>query len=166
MNNKNSIYEIGQRIKIRREAIGMSQQELANRVGYKSRSSINKIELGKNDIVQSTVNKIATALGCSPAYIMFGDGDNFHRILGGWGTSSHLVSVILSDPPSREVVQPLLDYYGENNDEFFTDIKLAYNRLNEQGKEEAIKRVEELAEIPKYKRLSDEGLNSEKKEGT
>lgn len=36
---------IGQRIKVRREELNMSQEELAKRIGYKSRSSINKIEL-------------------------------------------------------------------------------------------------------------------------
>lgn len=72
MDNKTAVYEMGQRIKARREAIGMSQQELADRVGYKSRSSINKIELGKNDIVQSTIKKIASVLGCPPSYIMDG----------------------------------------------------------------------------------------------
>lgn len=35
---------IGQRIKVRREELNMSQEELAKRIGYKSRSSINKIE--------------------------------------------------------------------------------------------------------------------------
>lgn len=69
------IYGIGQRIKCRRETIGMSQQELADRVGYKSRSSINKIEMGKNDIVQSTIRKIADALDCTPAYLMGWDED-------------------------------------------------------------------------------------------
>ena len=34
---------IGQRIKVRREELNMSQEELAKRIGYKSRSSINKI---------------------------------------------------------------------------------------------------------------------------
>lgn len=66
---------MGQRIKNRREALGMSQQELADLVGYKSRSSINKIELGKNDILQSTIKKIASVLNCTPSYLM-GGADN------------------------------------------------------------------------------------------
>ncbi|WP_277408935.1 helix-turn-helix domain-containing protein [Lacrimispora xylanisolvens] len=37
--------DIGQIIKQRREELGMSQEELANKAGYKSRSSINKIEV-------------------------------------------------------------------------------------------------------------------------
>lgn len=72
MDKKQSMLEMGKRIRARREAFGMSQQELAEHVGYKSRSSINKIELGKNDIVQSTIKRIAFVLDCSPAYLMDG----------------------------------------------------------------------------------------------
>lgn len=61
---------IGKRIKNRREALGMSQEELATKLGYKSRSSINKIELEINDVTQSKIAQIAKALGTTPAYIM------------------------------------------------------------------------------------------------
>lgn len=37
---------IGERIKFRREELGMSQEELAHKIGYKSRSAVNKIETG------------------------------------------------------------------------------------------------------------------------
>ena len=70
MDKNQSLFEMGQRIKNRRKDLGMSQQELAELVGYKSRSSINKIELGKNDILQSTIKKIASVLNCTPSYLM------------------------------------------------------------------------------------------------
>ena len=38
--------EIGDRIRKKREELGMSQEELAKKIGYRSRSSINKIENG------------------------------------------------------------------------------------------------------------------------
>lgn len=57
MNKSDELLSIGDIIKKRRLEIGLSQQELADKVGYKSRSSINKIELGKTDIVQSTIQK-------------------------------------------------------------------------------------------------------------
>ena len=47
--------EIYKRIRARREELGISQEELARRMGYKSRSSINKIEKGENDIPQSKI---------------------------------------------------------------------------------------------------------------
>ena len=48
----------------------MSQDELAKKLGYKSRSSINKIELGKSDITQHKVVAFANALQTTPAYLM------------------------------------------------------------------------------------------------
>lgn len=53
--------ELFKKIRSRREGLGISQDELAKRVGYKSRSSINKIEMGKNDITQSKIMEIAKA---------------------------------------------------------------------------------------------------------
>ena len=61
---------IGDRIKIKRESLNMSQDELAKKLGYKSRSSINKIELGKSDITQHKVVAFANALQTTPAYLM------------------------------------------------------------------------------------------------
>ena len=61
---------IYQRIKILREQRGMSQQELAERIGYKTASAINKIELGLRDINQSKIVAFATALNTTPAYLM------------------------------------------------------------------------------------------------
>ena len=43
----------------------MSQDELAERMGYKSRSTIAKIEKGVNDVVHSNVLKFAAALNTS-----------------------------------------------------------------------------------------------------
>ena len=61
---------IGQRIKIRREELGMSQEDLSKKVGYKSKSSINKIELGQRVLTQSKIKALADALDTTPSYIM------------------------------------------------------------------------------------------------
>ena len=61
---------IGDRIKARRLELDMSQDELANLVGYKSRSSINKIESDGRLLPQRKIMEIAKALGTTPAYIM------------------------------------------------------------------------------------------------
>lgn len=63
------------RIKMLRETQGLSQQELATRLGYKSRSAINKIELGLRDISQSKVEAFAKALNTTPAYLMGWEDD-------------------------------------------------------------------------------------------
>lgn len=62
--------EIGERIKIKRELLGITQEELAQKLGYKNKSTIAKIESGKNDIVQSKVIDFANALETTIAYLM------------------------------------------------------------------------------------------------
>lgn len=54
--------EIYERIKQRRLALGMTQDELAAKLGYKSRSTIARIELGENDITRSKIVAFAKAL--------------------------------------------------------------------------------------------------------
>lgn len=67
---------IYQRIKMCRERLNMTQEDLALKTGYKTRSAINKIEAGHRDINQSQVVVFARALGVSPAYLMGWEDDN------------------------------------------------------------------------------------------
>lgn len=60
----------GQRVRIRREELHMTQEELAVKLGYKSRTSINKIELDKRNMKQSQIVSLAKALETTPAYLM------------------------------------------------------------------------------------------------
>lgn len=60
---------VGERIKQRRLELGLSQDELAKKVGYKSRSSINKIELSR-DLPLRKVELMAKALDTTPGYLM------------------------------------------------------------------------------------------------
>lgn len=57
-------------IKKRREELGLSQEELAAKLGYKSRSSINKIELGLSDIPFSKIPLFAKSLELEPEILM------------------------------------------------------------------------------------------------
>ena len=61
---------IGNNIKARRTALKMTQEELAAKMGYKSKSTINKIELGINDIPQSKIVKFAEVLQTTPKALM------------------------------------------------------------------------------------------------
>lgn len=60
---------VGERIKQRRLELNLSQDELAKKVGYKSRSSINKIELAR-DLPLRKVELMARALDTTPGYLM------------------------------------------------------------------------------------------------
>ena len=73
---------IGLRIKARREELGITQEELARRLGYKSKSTINKIEMGINDISQKKIVLFAKALETTNAYLMSWDDRSEERKLG------------------------------------------------------------------------------------
>ena len=61
---------LGHNIRMFRERLGLSQEELAKRLGYKDRSTIAKIENNVNDITQSKIMAIAEALQTTPAALM------------------------------------------------------------------------------------------------
>lgn len=63
MDNK----KIGQRIKQAREALGMTQAELARRMGYSARSTINRIENGSQAFPMKKLDKFAQVLDVTPA---------------------------------------------------------------------------------------------------
>ena len=64
------IKSIHDRIRERRIELGLSQDQLAAKMGYKSRSSINKIESGQTDIARNKLVQLAEALLTTPAYLM------------------------------------------------------------------------------------------------
>lgn len=66
--------DIGANIANARKKAGMPQEDLALKVGYKTRSAINKIEMGKRDLTQRKVVMIAHVLGVSPAALL-GDAE-------------------------------------------------------------------------------------------
>lgn len=69
---------IGERIKNRRIDLGMTQQELAEKIGYKGKTAISKIEAGERDLRQGKIKPIAEALETTTEYIM------------GWEETDHL----------------------------------------------------------------------------
>jgi transcriptional regulator with XRE-family HTH domain len=67
---------VGDNIAWMRKRLGWTQEELALKMGYKSKSTINKIELGINDIPQSKIAKFAEVLGTTPARLMGWEEEN------------------------------------------------------------------------------------------
>lgn len=71
-NKKVFLKHLGRRIRLCRENMHMSQETLAKLLGYKSKSSINKMESGINDIPQSTLKQIADILHTTPTFLIDG----------------------------------------------------------------------------------------------
>lgn len=120
---------IGQRIKSRREELGMSQEELAHRIGYKSKSSINKIELDIQQLRQSKIKQIADALETTTDYIM------------GWSEKKN------DEPKEKYDVTDLIkNQYGSD----VYELVQLYSKLNEAGKNKIMEELRDIAALPKY----------------
>ena len=68
--------DIAERIREVRLSRGMTQQELADACGLKSRTSINKIEKNTYNPGLETIKKIARALNVEADYLVFGDRES------------------------------------------------------------------------------------------
>lgn len=130
--------EIGERIKYRRELLGMSQDELAKKVGYKSRSSINKIETDGRGLPQSKIVAFAKALETTPAYLM------------GWEQAEEY-STIQTEEEYQAALE-MIDFLKNLKIETEFDMKLinCYKILNRDGKEKAVSYIQDLSKIPEY----------------
>ena len=70
---ENTIY---QRIKHRRQELGMSQEELAKKIGYSHKTAVCKIEAGQRKLKEDVIVKLASALDTTPAYLMGWDNED------------------------------------------------------------------------------------------
>lgn len=78
-------------IKKRRLSLNLSQEELAEMVGYTSRSSIAKVEKGLVDLSQNKIVQFANALKTTPADLM-GWEDDTETVVGNSENSVSLSS--------------------------------------------------------------------------
>lgn len=62
--------DVYKQIKERRTQLGLTQEELAKKVGYTDRSSIAKIESGQVDLSQSKLEQFADVLGTTASELM------------------------------------------------------------------------------------------------
>lgn len=69
---------IGDRIRLCRKRLGISQAELAETVGYGTRSTIAKIEAGKIDPYHSKIVALAHALKTTPEYLIGWTTDDYN----------------------------------------------------------------------------------------
>lgn len=137
--------EIGKRIRTRREELGMTQEELASRLGYKSKTTIAKIENGTNDIVQSKVIEFAKVLDTSPAYLMgwISSEQNTSK------TNDHRPDFILALPDGTEIN---IEYHVHKDYDALKIQQLQrifsyYLSLNDIGQRKAMDNLEDLSKI-------------------
>ena len=61
---------LGEKVRLKREELGLSQEELAEKMNYKSKTSIHKIEQDITDLPLSKVKELANVLKTTSAYLM------------------------------------------------------------------------------------------------
>lgn len=64
---------VGQKIRQRRKELGLTQQDLANKSGYKSKTAIAKIEADERKILSSKLNAFANALNVDVNFLLEDD---------------------------------------------------------------------------------------------
>ena len=64
---------IAENIRLKRLEMGLSQQELADKLGYKTRSTITKIESGENSVSEARMAKFAKALDTTVEFLKTGN---------------------------------------------------------------------------------------------
>lgn len=115
--------KISDRIKQRRIELNMSQDDLAKKLGYKSRSSINKIERDASGLPQTKIAAIAKALDTTPSHIM------------GWDEE-------IEERPSEMATQ----FATMLKDPDFIELFEEYKKLNPEGKKMIKKIIRNLTD--------------------
>lgn len=144
-------------IKSLREELGFSQDDLAKKTGYTSRSSIAKIEKGLVDLSQTKIDLFANALNTTPAKLMGWDEPTYYYNLGiteSYNSNNEYHSQENNNTLADTTKLELLD----DSDEI--KIINMFRKLNSIGRVEAVKRLEELSYIPIYCEKEDSSESS------
>lgn len=68
---------VGERIRIKRNELELSQTELAERAGYSDKTAISKLENAGDDISMKQIKRVAKALGTTSSVLLgWKDGEN------------------------------------------------------------------------------------------
>lgn len=134
---------LGNRIKSIRESKGMSQEELAKAVGYTSRSTINKIELGVNNPPLDKVIKIAEKLEVDPEVLLVKPPSA--ATLAAWEARQNPEGQLAQEVKLLEQIQST---YGKTIAEAFSMVSL----LNEVGQDRMLEALREIVKHDEYRK--------------
>lgn len=147
---------IGQRIRDARKKAGMTQAELAEKLGI-SYVGVSQWERDIRNPKQETIQRLSDALGCDFYWLLWGEElpieerkaidvmrffctDDFHI------KKAAKLAVHYSEVEHREK--------GYSFSKCETELISFFTKLNDKGQAVAVERVEELTEIEKYQRTT------------
>ena len=120
--------DLSSRIRQRREQLGLSQEELAARMGYRSKSSITKLEKGINDLPRAKLEELAEQV----VYSLF-FADKFDKL------QDNLKSIYASGKSEEDIAYDVMELL----DDFYSGIGSNMDAA-EAWMEEFAKRAEEM----------------------
>lgn len=82
MEDASMVMNIGNRVKARREELGLTQAQLAQLTGYTEKTSISKIESGASTIPVTKINRFARVLEVTEGYLMGLEGFSIPASIG------------------------------------------------------------------------------------
>ena len=135
---------IGDKIKQLRTEREWSQEQVARMLGYKSRSTINKIELGINELTQSKIVAFANLFGVEPWQLLNDEPLNMAEIKSQWERTDR-ERMIQAEVKVYEDVQSM---FGKSAFELLS----IFNQLNKSGQEKALAQIQDMIEIAKYRK--------------
>lgn len=98
---------VGDRIRHKRKELGLTQEELAKKLGYKSRSSVNKMETSR-ELPLKKVKMMANILECDPSYLMGWTGTNQENTLHKKGVTINVLGRVAAGIPI-EAIENIVD---------------------------------------------------------
>lgn len=136
---------IGENIKLIRQSKGLTQEELAKKLGI-SKSAISRYESGQRDPNLDSADKIASVLGVALRDLVSAD-NVMNMMVGGESLieTQYLSNLQNSKDSSEE----------KEMGKYQLQIMVAMEKLNLDGQKKALERVEELTEVPKYQYQDD-----------
>jgi len=107
---------VGDRIRLRRIELGMTQEELAKKCGYATRATVCAVESRGDAISTKTVAKFAKVLGVSESYLL-GWEENYSKI------NTDLVAEVIDDVEMRDLITEISTLSKESKDDLFKYVK-------------------------------------------
>ena len=106
---------IGRRVREARIAKGLTQDEVAEKMGYTSRTTINKIEMGINGIPNSKLSLLAEILNVDISYLLVGDNKKESALLTLTSKDGKVRTMQITDD-QYEIMQKALDIFEIEKD--------------------------------------------------
>lgn len=115
------MYDVRDRIRQRRIALGLSQTELAHRMGLKSRTSVCKDEKECVNITSSRLIRYAKALNCTEQYLLGREDVSAD-------TNADIIAQVAQDVALADVIYVLLNLENEHRDIVIDQIYSLYRK--------------------------------------